>query len=100
MTALQAPQAPLVCQVLKGTKGSQESQGEKAQKGKRCGEKEGARGPVGNQGRAASGRSLTEDSGYELQTLILAFVPLQGDAGPRGLPGPPGIAGPQVSDSS
>lgn len=35
MTALQAPQAFLVCQVLKGTRVSRESQGEKAQKGKR-----------------------------------------------------------------
>ena len=52
---------------------------------------------------------LADDCGHGLQTLILAvlfcfvFSPLfllQGDAGPRGLPGPPGKDGPQVSELS
>ena len=52
-----------------------------------------------------SGQQLAGDSGYKLQTLILTgffffLFLLQGDAGPRGLPGPPGIAGPQVSEPS
>ena len=51
-----------------------------------------------------SGQQLAGDSGYKLQTRILTvfffLFLLQGDAGPRGLPGPPGIAGPQVSEPS
>lgn len=43
--------------------------------------------------------TLGMSSRYSFLFIFLLFL-LQGDAGPRGLPGPPGIAGPQVSEPS
>lgn len=62
-------------------------------------------GGQGNPVTRVSGWGLAGTSGHGLRTLILVWFSsllslLQGDAGSRGLPGPPGVAGTQVSEPS